>query len=55
MVYSRKKDVGVVREAVKGAKRQYNEISGRDVEVEVESTLSDEVYDMVFWNNNNYR
>ncbi|KAK7062559.1 V-ATPase V1 sector subunit E [Paramarasmius palmivorus] len=41
-VYSRKKDVDLVKQASEAAAKQYKEISGRDVEVEVEGTLNDE-------------
>ncbi|KAI0320477.1 ATPase V1/A1 complex subunit E [Amylostereum chailletii] len=42
-VYARAKDESAVRQAVDAAKKSYNEISGRDVEVEVETSLSDEL------------
>lgn len=40
-VYSRAKDVKLVQKAVDGAKRQYGEISGRDVNITVVGELSD--------------
>ncbi|TFY65979.1 hypothetical protein EVG20_g5114 [Dentipellis fragilis] len=42
-VYARAKDEDAVEKAVEAAKRSYNEISGRDVEVAVDATLSDEL------------
>ncbi|KZT25601.1 ATPase V1/A1 complex subunit E [Neolentinus lepideus HHB14362 ss-1] len=41
-VFARAKDVEVVRSAADAAAQQYNDISGRDVKVDVEGTLSDE-------------
>jgi V-type H+-transporting ATPase subunit E len=41
-VYSRTKDVDVVKRAAESAAKSYKEISGRDIEFEVEGTLSDE-------------
>jgi len=38
---SRKKDVSLVEKAAEGAKKQYKEISGRDVSYTVDGTLSD--------------
>lgn len=43
-VYCRKKDLEVTREAAKTAGRTYKEISGRDIQVEVEGSLNDEGY-----------
>jgi len=43
VVLSRKKDTGIVQKAVEGAKIQYKEISGRDVGVTVEGSLSDDI------------
>ncbi|EPQ51573.1 ATPase, V1/A1 complex, subunit E [Gloeophyllum trabeum ATCC 11539] len=41
-VYSRPKDLEVVKSAADAAAAQYKEISGRDVKIDVEGTLSDE-------------
>ena len=38
---ARKKDKKVAESAAEGAKTQYKEISGRDVDYTVENTLSD--------------
>ena len=42
-VYSRKKDAAITKRAAEGAAKQYQEISGRDVKVTVESNLSDDL------------
>jgi len=41
-LHSRKRDVEIVKRASESAVRQYRDLSGRDVLVEVEGTLSDE-------------
>jgi V-type H+-transporting ATPase subunit E len=41
-VYCRKKDALVVQGATRGAKNQYEEMSGRDVTITVEGTLADD-------------
>jgi V-type H+-transporting ATPase subunit E len=41
-LHARKCDVEIVKRASESAARQYKDISGRDVVVEVEGTLSDE-------------
>lgn len=43
-VIARSKDVSIAETAAEGARRQYNEISGRDVEVYVDGSLSDGRY-----------
>lgn len=43
-VYSREKDLEVVQQAVDSAKKRYSEISGREVEVEIEAGLDDDLY-----------
>jgi len=47
VVYSRKKDTSIVAHAAEGAKAQYKEISGRDVSITVQGTLSDDRYDFI--------
>jgi len=42
-ISGRKKDLPVVEKAVEGAKKQYKEISGRDVNVKVDGSLSDNI------------
>ena len=42
-VYARESDLEVVQQAVDSAKKRYVEISGREVEVEIESGLDDEL------------
>jgi len=42
-VYGRKKDSGVLQTAADGAAKQYHEISGREVKVNTEASLSDEI------------
>ncbi|THH07151.1 hypothetical protein EW146_g9407 [Bondarzewia mesenterica] len=42
-VYARAKDEGAVEKAAEAAKKSYNDISGRDVEMSIEATLSDEL------------
>lgn len=42
-VRARQKDVGVVQKAVDNATRSYNEISGRQVKVIIEASLSNEL------------
>lgn len=42
IVYSRKRDTELVKRAAETAVRRYKEISGRDIKVDVEGTLSDE-------------
>ena len=42
-VYARAKDEEVVSQAAEAAKKSFVEISGRDVEVVIEATLSDEL------------
>lgn len=42
-VYAREKDLEVVQQAVDAAKQRYGEISGREVEVEVEGGLDDDL------------
>ena len=39
-VRARQRDVGVVQKAVENATRTYNEISGRNVKVSIEASLS---------------
>jgi len=41
-VHARKKDVSVVERAAQGAKKQYKEISGRNVDISVEGSLADD-------------
>ncbi|KIJ39910.1 hypothetical protein M422DRAFT_780918 [Sphaerobolus stellatus SS14] len=41
-VHSRKKDTSLAGRAAEGAKAQYKEISGRDISIKVEGSLSDE-------------
>jgi len=38
----RKKDADIVKQAAEAASRSYNNISGRDITYEIESTLSDD-------------
>lgn len=40
---SRKKDESLVEAAVENAKKQYTEISGREVKVSVDASLSDDL------------
>lgn len=42
-MYARAKDEEVVSQAAEAAKKSFVEISGRDVEVVIEATLSDEL------------
>ncbi|KAI0300092.1 ATPase V1/A1 complex subunit E [Multifurca ochricompacta] len=42
-VYTRAKDVAITTRAIDGAKETYYEISGREVEVELDTSLSDEL------------
>lgn len=44
IVSARKKDLSVVEKAAEGAKAQYKEISGRDVEYSINGDLSDNLY-----------
>ena len=44
-VISRSKDTSVVQKAADGAKKQYAEISGRDVNITITGDLSDTLYD----------
>jgi V-type H+-transporting ATPase subunit E len=39
---SRKKDARIVKQAADAAAKAYNEISGQEVQFEIESSLSDE-------------
>lgn len=41
-IYSRKRDVDVVKQAGENAVKAYKEISGRDITFDVEGTLSDD-------------
>ena len=41
-VHSRKRDVGVAKQAAESAARTFKEISGRDMEFDVEGTLGDD-------------
>ena len=41
-VHCRKKDASVVERAIQVAKKQYKEISGRDVTITLEGTLADD-------------
>ncbi|KAF8176474.1 ATPase, V1/A1 complex, subunit E [Pholiota molesta] len=41
-IFSRKSDVDVVKQAAESATRSYKEISGRDVEFEVQPTIADD-------------
>ncbi|KAF5390936.1 hypothetical protein D9757_003921 [Collybiopsis confluens] len=43
IVYSRKSDLSIVEEAASNAADKYNETSGRDIKVDVQSTLSDDM------------
>ena len=40
-VHARKKDSALVKKAAEGAKEQYKEISGRDVDIDVDASLAD--------------
>ncbi|KJA18244.1 hypothetical protein HYPSUDRAFT_45404 [Hypholoma sublateritium FD-334 SS-4] len=42
VIFSRKSDVDVVKQAATSAKRSYKEISGRDIEFEVQGTIADD-------------
>jgi len=42
IIRTREKDADIVNKAAEGAKKQYKEISGRDVEFEVDNSLSDD-------------
>ena len=44
-VISRCKDTSVTQKAANGAKKQYAEISGRDVNITITGDLSDTLYD----------
>lgn len=44
VIFSRKSDVDVVKQAATSAKRSYKEISGRDIEFEVQGTIADDSY-----------
>ena len=44
-VISRSKDTSVTQKAADGAKKQYAEISGRDVNITITGGLSDTLYD----------
>lgn len=41
-VLARKKDSEIAKQATEGAAKQYHEISGREVDYEIEATLSDD-------------
>jgi V-type H+-transporting ATPase subunit E len=41
-VHARKKDVSIVERAAQGAKAQYKDISGRDVNITVEGSLAND-------------
>jgi len=43
IVHARSKDTGLANQAADGAKRQYGEISGRDVEIDVDGSLGDDL------------
>lgn len=43
-IFSRKSDADVVKQAAESATRSYKEISGRDVEFEVQPTIADDSY-----------
>jgi V-type H+-transporting ATPase subunit E len=43
-IHARSRDMEIVKGAVEGASKQYTEISGREVEVDVEGSLSDDMY-----------
>ena len=43
-IVSRKKDKKIVERAAEGARRQYKEISGNDVEFTVDNSFSDTTY-----------
>lgn len=42
-VYARSKDEAIARSAIDGAKNTYYDISGRQVEIELEASLSDDL------------
>lgn len=41
-LFARKKDDGIVKQAAEAAAKSYHEISGREVNFEVEASLADE-------------
>lgn len=41
-IYARRKDSDIIQKAVDDSKRSYKEISGRNVEIHIEESLSDD-------------